>query len=74
MTLQDWIDSRPECVRKLAAKFPPGAQISVHGDNWFVIGYTEDDRIIISPIHPASDYDASVANKQYVCADHLDEP
>lgn len=67
MTWQEWLSTRPECVRKLAAEFPRGTRV----DRYFVIGYTEDDMLIVSLIDPSLDYDGAVESKEYVCAKHV---
>lgn len=38
---------------------------------YFVFGYTEDDRLVISAIDPHKDYEGALANRKYVCASHL---
>lgn len=71
--LEAWIASRPECVRQLAARFPPGDRIEgPSGTIYYIIGYTEDDMLIVSPVKPWEDYDAALANKHYICAKHLE--
>ena len=58
-------------MRRLAAEFPLRTLVNVGGTLFFVIGYTEDDGLIISQIDPADNYDAAVADKKHVCAEHL---
>lgn len=71
--LAAWLKTRPEKVQGLAAEFPPGWEFEYEGVTYYVVGYTESDRLIISPIRPTNDedYEASMAARTYVCADHL---
>ena len=68
---EQWLATRPESVRELAKEFPLGLEIGVGGVTHYLIGYTEDDSLIISPIWPGDDYDAAYEARQHVCADHL---
>jgi len=67
----DWLSTRPECVRKLAAEFPLETTIDVDGEILYLVGYNEGDMLIMSPINPFDDYDGALANKKYICASHL---
>ena len=69
--LQAWLDTRPERVRRLAAEFPLRTLVNMRGVLFFVIGYTEDDSLIVSQTDPSDNYDAAMADRQYVCAEHL---
>lgn len=67
-----WYSSRPECVRKLMLEFPIGTSIDVEGKTFYLIGYTEDDMLIISPLTFFDhDYDEVLAAKTYLCASHV---
>ena len=71
-SMQAWIASRPECVQKLAQEFPLGTLITDENETrYFLIGYTEDDRLIISPVDPHEDYDRARDERSYICAEHL---
>jgi hypothetical protein len=84
-TFDDWLATRPECVRKLASEFPPGTRIrgtgfnipdgpgTTHPVEFWVVGYNEDDMVIVSPVDPRKDFDAALApeNKHYICAQHI---
>lgn len=69
--LDDWLASRPDCVRQLAAEFPIGTEVHVGDVVLHVIGYTEADQVIVSPVWAADDYEESLAQKQVLCASHL---
>lgn len=68
---QGWLATRPECVQKLAAEFPLGTVVQHDGTNLYLLGYTEDDTLIMSEIDPGVDYDGANASKVYFCAGHL---
>jgi len=71
-SMEAWLASRPECVQKLAAEFPHGTQVTdASGTVFYLLGYTEDDRLIVSPISPFDDYDRAMEERTYVCAEHL---
>jgi hypothetical protein len=73
--MREWVVSRPASVQALIAEFPPGCVITDdHDDDWYVLGYTEDDRLIIVPFWPwpgEDRYDHALRNKQYAHAAHL---
>lgn len=66
--IQEWIASRPPSVRALAAEFPLG---SVIDETDYVIGWTENDMILVSPIWLGYDYEAAMSGKRRVCAAHV---
>lgn len=69
--MDEWLKTRPECVQKLAAEFPVGDTVEIDGEpDHFVIGYTEDDKLIVTPIWPGDDYEAAMEARAYVCAHH----
>lgn len=71
--VDEWLATRPDSVRTLAAEFPLGSQVDLpdHGGVHYCIGYTEDDQLILSPVHPGDDYDASMEARVWLCADHI---
>lgn len=67
----EWLKTLPESVRKLAAEFPLGMLLEgPNGEAWHLIGYTEDDMLIITPVNPGEDYDAAKEQRQRACASH----
>jgi hypothetical protein len=70
---REWLATRPECVRKLATEFALGTEIECNGQLFFVIDYTEDDSLVVSPVDPSEDYDTAYKMRQYICAAHLRE-
>jgi hypothetical protein len=73
-TMEEWLASRPESVRKLLAEFPMGTEIMIDDRPWWVIGATEDDILVISPVMPSDDreqYEAMMRLRKRLCADHL---
>ena len=71
LTWAQWLATRPECVQKLAVEFPPNTVVGQPSGNHWVIGWTEDDKLIISGINPNENYEGAMANKKYLCASHL---
>lgn len=65
---QAWLATRPECVQKLAAEFPLGTVVQHDGKALHLLGYNEDDMLILSEIDPHKDYDGANENKVYICA------
>lgn len=68
---QAWIDSRPQAVKDLVAEFPPGLMVETDEGRFYLLGYTENDRLIVSRISPSDDHEASVASREHLCAQHL---
>lgn len=67
-----WLAEKPECVRETALKYPPGTSFLLHEQIMHVIGYDENvqDKVcglLLSPIDPAMDFAAAVANQQPIC-------
>lgn len=69
--IEDWLNSRPLCVRRLACEFPPGARITAPDGVFVIIGYTDDDELLITPEQYIADYDAAVEHHLCICASHL---
>lgn len=71
----DWLDTRPECVQKLVKEFPPNTEIMLEDDKYYLVGYLEDDTLIISKHSPKYEYDLATDdnNREYICAEHLRE-
>ncbi len=67
----DWLKDRPESVQRLATEFPPDVGIVLEGVIHYVIGYTEGDRLILSPVDPSVDLEAAHEEKVYLCASHV---
>lgn len=70
-TYEEWLQTRPPVIQALAREFPPHTSIVVEGESHYVIGWNEEDMVIISPVNPSEDYAGAVAAQQYVCAAHL---
>ena len=75
LRLESWLYGRPDAVKVVARKYPPGTRIDVHGVLHHVVSYEEQDDggvgLGASPIDPSKDYDGAVANRVYICPDHL---
>ena len=69
--MDEWLSTRPECVQALAREFQIGSPVCTKdGEMMWLIGYTERDQLILSPIHPSADYDKALASRVVVCASH----
>lgn len=67
--LEAWLKTRPPSVQALAALAPPDALVEVAGVALLVIGYTENDELILAD--PALCYEHAKAKRTYLCADHI---
>jgi hypothetical protein len=67
---EEWYMSRPEPIRALVRRYPPGSHAVVHGRPAYVISYFEEG-LSMSHVDPSVDYDKAVAERFFVCADHL---
>lgn len=77
MTYEEWLASRPACVQELAKRFPLGSTFMVKGEKHYLMGYTENEDpeeqcLILSPINPSIDYEASKAASIYAHARHFE--
>lgn len=68
---QEWIESRPPSVQQLAAKFPPESKFVIHGVRYYLLGYTEDEVLIVTKVNPALEYESAMESKEYVHASHF---
>lgn len=66
-----WLKERPECVQALAREFPVNISVEIGGALLYLIGYTEDDKLILSDVNPCLDYEQAIEQRQYLCASHL---
>lgn len=69
--LAEWIASRPESVQRLAAEFPLGTVFDTGKGRWYLVGWTENDSLIVSRVDPRRDYEGAMNSKQYLCASHF---
>ncbi len=67
----EWLSTRPPSVQKLGMEFPYTSVLMVADKPMFVIGYTENDMLILSSIDPRTDYDRAREVAEYVCARHF---
>lgn len=74
--LELWLEGRPEIVKQLARKYPPGTRLMLHGKIHYVVAYREDGGITVTDIDPAVDYENSLLHRHPLCpccSDKLDE-
>ncbi len=69
-SLGDWLKTRPTSVQALAAEFPLGSMVEGPDGPLHLIGYTESDMLIVSPVDPGEHYEHSLLERRYVCAAH----
>ena len=67
-----WGLARPKSVRRLMRKFTPGDSLEIHGQQYWLLGFTEGQDLIVSQVNPSEDYDGALASREHVCADHFD--
>ena len=67
-----WLKSKPRVIRQLANRFPINSQVVLDGVMHYLLGYTEDEMLIVSPVLPSQDYDGAIEQRKYVCAHHLE--
>ncbi len=65
---QAWLSGRPEVVRRLAEKYPPGTAFELHGRFLYVVAYTEDGGLEVSPVNPFEEYEQAVRQREPICA------
>lgn len=66
-----WIASRPESIRRLAAEFPLGASFAIGDRVLYLVGYNEDDSLLVSRYNPATDYESATTHPERLCASHV---
>ena len=65
----EWLSTKPQCVQDLAKEFPASTVILCDDKKFFILGWTENDMLAVTPIDPADNYDGAVAAVEYLCAD-----
>jgi hypothetical protein len=68
-----WLKDRPDIIHKLWAEFPPATKLTIDGQSWYVVGYNDDDSLLISRHDPNEDYIAAVGDREYLHAEHVRE-
>lgn len=69
--LDQWLEGRPDIIRKLAYKYPPGYCFIVDDIPYWVVSYNEDGSIYVSDINPNQYYEAALMTRRLICADCL---
>lgn len=67
-----WLKSKPRCVRRLLARFPPMTRVILDGTVHYVLGCNESGQLIVSHLNPARFYELAQQECKYVCAHHLE--
>lgn len=73
-----WLKTRPAKVQALAEEFPIGHAIEIDDDDiLYVVGWTEDDVLVVSEVSPEQmyasrqAYEEAMERRQHICAQHL---
>ena len=75
--VEEWSKTRPPIIRALAKEFPFLLVVTFgcekHGvdGHAYVIGYTEAGQLLLSPINPCKDHEASIAARFPVDPEYL---
>jgi hypothetical protein len=66
-----WFASRPACVQALILQYPVETHVFLDDRRAYIIGWTENDKLILSWTDPEEDYDEARADPLYVCVRHF---
>lgn len=69
--IREFLQGRPPIIHALAREFPPGLELMMEGVRHWLIGWTEEEELIFSPVDPQENYEGALQDKIYVCADHF---
>lgn len=64
-----WVTSRPESIQKLIAEFPPNTRVFIGDKVNYILGFGEDDTLIITEIDPLEDYEKAFMERKLVNAE-----
>lgn len=62
-----WLKGKPETIKRLARRLPPGTKIESHGQTLYVVAYTEDGGVKVSKTDPAEDFRTAIQERQPIC-------
>lgn len=65
--MEEWLESKPPIIRELFVKYPPNGHFTLEGERVWVMGYSEDGGLGISPVNPFINYEAAIAAKRELC-------
>lgn len=68
---EKWLSEQPATVRSLAREFPVSSVYDTPDGELWVIGYSEGDEVMLTPLNPYKDYHAAYALHVYVHAQCL---
>jgi len=71
--LEKWLDGRPEIIKQMATKYPPGSHLTVDGKTAWVVSFDEAGSIGLSFINPFQNYDEAMNNIFKICGKCLKE-
>ena len=64
---EEWLATRPEVVRQMARRYPPGTKFRIHDEVMHVMSYEESGGLSVTATDPAEDYEKAVAERQPLC-------
>ena len=74
----EWLEKRPESIKKLAAEFPFGTVWKIHAEDLVIVGWNEQDIVIFSKLWSIGpDKELHIdriflpESRIYICAEHL---
>jgi|SRR5215472_8901889 len=63
-----WLETRPRVVRETLTRWPLDSVVTDGMSQMWVIGASEAGNLLVSPINPQVDHDASIAAKRTICS------
>jgi hypothetical protein len=66
-TFEEWVATRPQIIKDLAALYPPGALLLIQKKQLYVLGYTESGGLLVSETDPCEEYARAVETRQLLC-------
>ena len=70
--METWLASRPPHIQAMAKKFPMDSVFLIYGVKHYLLGYTEDEMLILSSTPPNENYEKAIETKIFVHALHFE--
>lgn len=64
---EQWLAGRPEKVREMGCRYPPGTKFKIHGKIVWLVSYCEDGTVMVSETNPSEAYETAIATRQPIC-------
>ena len=65
---EKWLAPKPEVVKVMARKYPPGTKFLLHERECWVVSYNEDGGLSVSDTDPAQNYRRAIATRRPICS------